>query len=140
MIKDYSDIINLPHHISPTHPPMDLKNRAAQFAPYAALTGYSELVCEEGRITSQKPELTNESKTILNEKLKYVLDNKNIEIEITYFIKDQKKAGGMIISKVGIIKKLDQEKNLLILCDKTLIPLNDLLDIRCDIFDKYLYE
>lgn len=137
MNKDYSDIINLPHHTSPNRNPMPLRNRAAQFAPYAALSGYEDSIFEEGRVTSKKPILSDDLKTILNEKIRFTLENKGLEVEIIYFVKDSKKNGGSIASKYGIIKKIDEVEKNIILTDKSIVYLNDLLDIKNDIFDRY---
>lgn len=137
MSKDYSDIINLPHHTSPTRPRMSLRNRSAQFAPFSALSGYEESIIEEGRVTSKKPEISEETKTILNEKLRYLNEHKGIEAQFIYFVKDEKKEGGSFASKLGIIKRLDEIEGVLILTDKTRIFFADLLDIKCDVFDTF---
>ncbi len=135
MKKDYRDIINLPHHESPTRNRMSLNNRAAQFTPFAALTGYDAAIIEAGRITKQKPILTEESKIMINEKLVYLTKNKNTEAEFIYFIKDPKKSGGTINSIFGMIKKIDEIEKEITLKDNTKIKLIDLLDIKLDIFD-----
>ncbi len=140
MSKDYSDIINLPHHTSPNRPRMSLRNRSAQFAPFSALSGYEESILEEGRVTKKKPELSEETKTILNEKLRYLNENKGIEAQFIYFVKDAKKEGGSFASKIGVIKRLDEVEGVLILTDKTKIKFTDLLDIKSDVFDSFEME
>lgn len=137
MSNDYSDIIDLPHHTSKTRKPMSLRNRAAQFAPFAALTGYEDSIYEKGRTTRKKPELSEDMKTILSEKLMYVIEHKGLEVEIIYFVNDLKKAGGKITSLYGVIKKIDQVEKVIVLSDKSTIALNDLLDIKNEVFDKY---
>ena len=94
--KNYEDIINLPHHVSPIHPPMPLSDRAAQFAPFAALTGYGEVIKETARQTDRKPELTEEEKQELDYKLQMAvsLPGEKPAVTITYFVPDKKKAGG----------------------------------------------
>ena len=67
--EDYSDIINLPHHVSRNHPPMPMMNRAAQFAPFAALTGYEDVIQETGRLTDEFIELSDDDKERLNQKI-----------------------------------------------------------------------
>lgn len=94
--KNYEDIINLPHHVSPVHPPMPLSDRAAQFAPFAALTGYGDVIKETARQTDRKPELTEEEKQELDYKLQMAvsLPGEKPAVTITYFVPDKKKAGG----------------------------------------------
>ena len=94
--KNYEDIINLPHYVSPVHPPMPLSDRAAQFAPFAALTGYGDVIKETARQTDRKPELTEEEKQELDYKLQMAvsLPGEKPAVTITYFVPDKKKAGG----------------------------------------------
>ena len=94
--KNYEDIINLPHHVSPVHPSMPLSDRAAQFAPFAALTGYGDVIKETARQTDRKPELTEEEKQELDYKLQMAvsLPGEKPAVTITYFVPDKKKAGG----------------------------------------------
>lgn len=89
-IHDYSDIINLPYKKSKKYKHMSQKNRAAQFAPFAALTGHKQLIQETQRLTEDKKELDENKKSILNQKLLYFIETKE-KIKITYFKKDQKK-------------------------------------------------
>ena len=107
-MNPYDDIINLKHHTSLKHPRMDIYKRSAQFAPFAALTGYSNIIKEEARITKSKKELSNEKKLILNEKLKYInnhlMDKK--EVTVIYYVPDKRKKGGAYLNKKSIIKKL----------------------------------
>ena len=93
MNKNYEDIINLPHYESKKHPRMSLEARSAQFAPFAALTGYEDAVKETARLTDKKIEIDEGLKQILNNKLQYILENNdaNPEITFTYFISDKKK-------------------------------------------------
>lgn len=103
----YDDIINLPHHVSKNHPPMSLYARSAQFAPFAALTGYEEAVKETARETGDRIEIDEELKKILDEKIQILIENKKQrnELTFTYFIPDSTKEGGKYISIVGIVKK-----------------------------------
>ena len=105
-IHDYSDIINLPYKKSKKYKHMSQKNRAAQFAPFAALTGHKQLIQETQRLTEDKKELDENKKSILNQKLLYFIETKE-KIKITYFKKDQKKSGGDYLTTIQRIKKID---------------------------------
>ena len=127
----YDDIINLPHHISKKHPQMSIENRAAQFAPFAALTGYDEEVKETARLTKERIELNEEVKEKLDIKIQMIKEKLSIRptITFTYFIKDSKKAGGKYVDVTGVVKKIDEYKRIIILEDKTQIPINEIVDI-----------
>lgn len=133
-IHEYDDIINLPHHQSPTRPHMSNYDRAAQFAPFAALTGYGDAVKETERLTAGKVELYEEEKAALDEKLSFVLQNGQ-QASITYFKSDRKKSGGAYLPAVGSIKKIDGLERILVMEDGTMIPLDDILDIQVDLPD-----
>lgn len=113
---DYDDIINLPHHSSRTHPRMSLQNRAAQFTPFAALTGYDDQIQETARLTDEKIELSESAKDELDEKIIYIQGHihEHPHILITYFCPDAHKTGGKYITCPGWIKKIDiYERKLL---------------------------
>ena len=133
----YNDIINLPHHVSQNHRPMPIESRAAQFAPFAALTGYSDEVKEKARLTEQKIEIDDELKEILDCKLKIISDNikLNPEISLTYFIKDNKKIGGKYVTVTGKIKKIDMIKQYIVLIDNKKILISDIIDIKGDLLN-----
>mgnify|MGYP003305198052 CR=1 FL=1 len=139
MKNTYEDIINLPHHVSTKHPQMTRTARAAQFAPFAALTGYSDAIKETSRLTSKRIELDEELKIILNNKLQLILDNINEtpEVSFTYFIYDNIKSGGEYITITGIVKKIDIVNGYIFLTDKTKIPINEIININSNIFNKY---
>lgn len=103
-IHDYSDIINLPYKKFKKYKHMSQKNRAAQFAPFAALTGHKQLIQETQRLTEDKKELDENKKSILNQKLLYFIETKE-KIKITYFKKDQKKSGGDYLTTIQKNKK-----------------------------------
>lgn len=107
--KKYENIINKPHHVSKVHPQISLYARSAQFAPFAALTGYEDAVKETARETQEELEIDDELKSILDAKLQMLIEIKesNPEISITYFVKDEKKSGGKYVTITGIIKKID---------------------------------
>lgn len=92
----YDDIIHLPHHISKTRPQMSMMDRAAQFSPFAALTGYDAAIKETGRLTDEKIELGEETKAVLDRKQSYLSDMISVqpEITVTYFLPDERKSGG----------------------------------------------
>ena len=108
MKTPYDDIINLPRHVSEARPRMPVYDRAAQFSPFAALTGYEAAVAETGRLTDRKAELDEGEKESINERLNLIQENldKRPEISVTYFVPDKKKAGGEYVTVPGIAKKL----------------------------------
>ena len=130
-MKDYSDIINLNHHVSNKHKRMPQIARAAQFAPFAALSGYEDAVIETARITTRRIYLSEEEKSIINEKLNII--DKNIsnrpQVTLTYFIQDKKKEGGSYISITGNVRKIDPISNQIILVDNKKINILDLINI-----------
>lgn len=127
-IHNYDDIINMPRHISSKHPQMKIIDRAAQFAPFAALTGHKESIDEASRITDSKKELDENQKEILNNKLNYILLNldKLFEIKITYFQADLKKSGGKYVTVLASIKKIDEYNKVLVLNNGKKIKIDDL--------------
>ena len=137
MNKNYDDIINLPHYVSKKRPQMSIEARSAQFAPFAALTGYDEKVKETARLTDRKIELEDGQKEILNNKLLYILENiaEKPELTFTYFIKDKKKSGGKYIEKTGIARKIDMVEQYIQLIDKSKIYIDDIIDIETDLFN-----
>jgi len=131
MNSKYEDIINLPHHVSTKHPQMSMESRAAQFAPFAALTGYDEQIKETTRKTDRKIEIDDELRELLNKKLNILNENISTKpyIKVIYFVKDQRKTGGTYCEKKGNIRKIDIPNELIIFDDKTKIKLTDILDI-----------
>lgn len=137
MNKNYDDIINLPHYVSKKRPQMSIEARSAQFAPFAALTGYDEKVKETARLTDKKIELEDGQKEILNNKLLYLLENIDVkpEITFTYFVKDNKKNGGKYVDKTGTVRKIDMIEQYIQFMDKTKIFIDDILSIKSSIYD-----
>ena len=133
---NYDDIINLPHHVSKKHPPMSLYARSAQFAPFAALTGYEDAVKETARETTERIDIDDEIKSILDGKIQILIEQlkKRPEVSITYFLHDLRKDGGAYITVDGIIKKIDTYNQNIILADNTEIPINDIIDISGEFF------
>ena len=130
----YDDIIKLSHHVSKKHPQMSMEERAAQFAPFAALVGYEDAVEETARITTKRIELNEEEKNILDMKLQILNEQIRIQIypnvTIMYFVSDLKKEGGKYIKISGTVKKIEEYKQLIILDDKTEIPISEIISIN----------
>ena len=136
-MKDlYEDIINLPHHVSKTRPQMSMIDRAAQFSPFAALTGYDAAIKETGRLTDEKIEMDEEALNILNMKFQLLVDRLADEPEITftYFKPDERKAGGTYIDVTGKVKKVDDFERLIVMQNGTKMPMDDILNIEGEIF------
>lgn len=137
MANNYKDIINLPHHTSTKRPRMTIYNRAAQFSPFAALTGYEEAVKETARITSEQIELDEYEIQIINDKLNIALEKKdlNLPINITFFKPDVKKKGGEYLTVSGVIKRINEQKHTVVLADKSEIPICFIYSLDGDVFN-----
>lgn len=128
----YDDIIHLPHHVSKKHPRMSLLNRAAQFSPFAALTGHGAAIRETARLTDTFIELDEDQKEKLNEQLQKLQNTleQNPEVMVTYFQPDQQKNGGTYVTIRGIIKKLDEYGRRILFADGTAVPMEMLFSIE----------
>ena len=128
----YEDIIGLPHPTSAKHPRMSAADRAAQFSPFAALTGYEAVVAESGRLTEETPELTEDQKAVLDERLKEVLLRleEEPEVRLTCFMQDPYKPGGARVTAEGTVRSVDLNERMLTLADGRRIDLDDLLEIE----------
>ena len=115
----YDDIINLPHHVSATHTPMPVADRAAQFSPFAALTGYEDAIDETAKLTQEWVELDENEKERLNEKFQQIREQLHMHPQVifTYFEPDQKKQGGAYLTVEGRARKLDEPKHAFIMED-----------------------
>lgn len=135
MKHPYDDIIDLPHHVSERHPQMSMYNRAAQFAPFAALTGHNAAIIEAARLTEAEQELSESDAEVLNRKLAYLqsLDEKPT-ISVTYFVPDDKKEGGSYHTATGIVKSVEPDKGVLQFEDGTGIPVIRIKDIDGECF------
>lgn len=133
--EQYKDIIALPHHVSGTRPQMPMSDRAAQFAPFAALTGYDSAIKETGRLTNERIELDEDALTALNVKYQFLMDalDEEPEIKITYFKPDERKAGGEYVSAIGAVKKVDDFERLITMQDGTRIPMDDVYDMSISV-------
>ena len=128
----YDDILNMPHHVSNSHPHMSMHDRAAQFSPFAALVGYDDAVKETARQTNEKQELTADKITDLNQKIAFLTENadERPEITIEYFIPDEKKTGGKYVTLSGNFRRIDEYSHNMIFTSGEEIPLNDIFEIE----------
>lgn len=140
MTSAYDDIINLPHHVSSKHPHMPLMDRAAQFAPFAALSGHGDAVKETARLTDRRIELDELEKEALREKLNLIVEllDENPEVTLTFFIPDDKKDGGAYLSVTGHVKKIDEYQRLICMTDGAKIPIDEIIEIESELIPKYL--
>ena len=130
----YDDIIHLPHHVSRIHPQMSMEDRAAQFSPFAALTGYEAAVKETARLTDDREELDEDEKTRLNAQLQKISARlqEQPEVMVTYFAPDERKTGGARQTYRGRLRKIDRNRKMLIMVDQTELPIENLLNIECE--------
>lgn len=128
----YDDIINMPHHVSATHPQMSLHDRAAQFSPFAALTGHEDAIKEAARLTDEWMEPDDDRKSELNGKLQELLARigEKPPVTVTYFIPDEQKAGGTYVTVTGKLKKINEYDRMLVLEDGLTIACDRICDIE----------
>lgn len=132
MNGSYDDIINLPHHVSDSHPKMPVCDRAAQFSPFAALTGYDAAIREAARLTEDRMELGDDSRAYLDECMEYLRMHlkEHPQVLIFYFNKDDRKAGGGYRSVTGAVKRIDEYGRQIVLQDGGSIALEDIVDMQ----------
>ena len=128
----YEDIVDLPHHVSRKHPQPTMADRAARFTPFAAITGYEEMVLEEARVTDDRIEMDESSKAALNEKLNMILEfiDEQPEVSITYFEPDKRKAGGAYVTVTGTVKRIDEYEHLVIMTDGKKINIDEIYNLQ----------
>lgn len=133
---DYDDIINLPHHTSERHPRMPMSSRAAQFSPFAALTGYGDVIDETARLTGRKIPLEDEQKQEIDQKLDILRTVIKTRPEATfrYFVADEKKEGGTYIIVTGNVRRIDAIERLVLLADGKRIPVEDIYSVSSSVF------
>ena len=132
-MHEYDDIINLPRPTSKRHLRMPMLNRAAQFAPFAALTGYDDAIGETARLTDNQIQIVDESLLRdLNQKISLLRDSLGDSplVTIAYFVPDLKKEGGRYAKRTGTVKKIDDYCNLLVFSDGSKIPIHNIMDIK----------
>lgn len=123
----YADIIHLPHLVSRKHPQMSMTDRAAQFSPFAALTGHDAAIAEAARLTDEQPILDESVKQEISNLLQLAATDSNLVLNIVYFVPDTRKAGGTYMEITGRIKKLIPHEKLLIMDTGTRIPVGDIV-------------
>ncbi len=135
-LQRYDDILHFPHPVSKRHSQMPVSDRAAQFAPFAALTGHADAVKEAERLTESQTELGCDAIEILDAKLQLVLAliKQRPEIAVTYFKPDEKKAGGAYLTIYQAVKKIDDIEHILVMEDGTKISISMIVDIDGRIF------
>ena len=132
MTEDYSDIINLPHHVSRNHPQMPMMARAAQFAPFAALTGYDTVIHETARLTDKQVKLEEYDNERLNRIFSELMDSleEHPVVTVSYFKPDEHKAGGAYVTVTGQLKKIDTYEQLMVMENGTAIPIGNIMDLQ----------
>lgn len=134
MSGPYDDIINLPHHVSKTRPQMSRAERAAQFAPFSALVGYGAALVETARLTDRRIELEEDDRAAMDRKQQKLMERigERPEVAVTWFVPDARKEGGQYITTVGRLKRIDEVRRVMVLVDRTEIPLDDVFDIEAE--------
>lgn len=128
----YDDIIDLPHPVSARHPQMPLSDRAAQFSPFAALSGYEDAVREEARLTGRRIEPSEEEKALLDAQLAALAEKAadRPQVAVTWFVPDALKEGGEYVTTAGAFKRLDEAGHCILLEDGCRVPVEDILQIE----------
>lgn len=127
----YDDIIDLPHHVSERHPQMPAMDRAAQFSPFAALTGHRDMIAEAERLTEKKIELEEGEQQEIMTRLQILLGKikEKPEAAVTYFVPDEKKSGGSYRTVCGAVIKVDGDKKQVVMENGTVIPMEDICKV-----------
>lgn len=138
----YDDIIDLPHHVSSSRKRMSMIDRAAQFSPFAALTGHGAAISETARLTCSKAELDECEKSIINEKLNILfnLQELNPEAKILYYLPDSRKQGGAYLTAEGGVERVNAETGEVVMLNGTVIPVDNIRDIQGEIFRRIFEE
>ena len=136
MTDNYNDIIHLPRHVSKRHPQMSLYNRAAQFAPFSALTGYGEAIAETARQTNPKIEMMEDDRQLMDRKLLLLTNHLEEEptITITYFQPDGRKSGGQYFTITGVVKAIRTNERIIIMKDRTKISIDAIVGLEGELF------
>ena len=137
MTGDYNDIIYLPHHVSPTRPQMSMRDRAAQFSPFAALTGYDAAIRETARLTQEKVELDEQELAVLDRKFQLLLEQleRCPQVTITWFVPDELKQGGRYLTITDVVKKVDAAARFVLLQNAGRICMDDIVETEGELFD-----
>lgn len=128
----YDDLLHLPHHVSKTHKPMSMEDRAAQFSPFAALTGYGAAVSEAGRLTDDAVELDENELAVLDRQLRALAQQvgQRPQVRITYFCPDSRKSGGTYVTAQGALKRIDLVERRLVLADGRTVSMDDVVRLE----------
>ena len=124
----YDAIIDRPHHVSKVHPQMSMINRAAQFSPFAALTGYDDQIAETARLTDRRIELTEAEEAEISEKLAGL--KRDDEVELTWFVPDKKKAGGRYVTEMVVVKQMISTEGRMVLMDGRSIEMSAIIEVE----------
>lgn len=140
MTGPYDDIIDLPHHVSGRYPRMQLIDRAAQFSPFAALTGYEQAIKEAARQTERKITLSEEEIAVLGDKLRRLaeISKQRPVVSVTYFVPDERKSGGAYVTLTGCLKRVSEFEQTVLFTDGRSVPIGDILEIDWE--DKQIDE
>lgn len=130
-MSEYDDIIDLPRPKS-KHEPMPMSDRAAQFSPFAALTGYGDAIDETARLTDARIELSEEERAELDYKQQYLATLDSPTVTVTYFVPDERKTGGAYVTHTGVLKRVDEVERMVVFNDGLRVPLDEVMDIKCE--------
>lgn len=130
-MTEYDDIIDLPRPKS-KHEPMPMSDRAAQFSPFAALTGYGDAIDETARLTDARIELSEEERAELDYKQQYLATLDAPTVTVTYFVPDERKSGGAYVTHTGVLKRVDEVESMVVFKDGLRVPLDEVMDIKCE--------
>ena len=135
MTDKYDDILHLPHHVSQKHPQMSMQERAAQFSPFAALTGYGDALKETARLTDAWVELDEGEKEEADRRLHRAVEER-LPVRITYYVPDERKAGGAYVTVAGTVKKLDEYAGTIKMADGAAIPIHQIYAVEGESFER----
>lgn len=130
-MSEYDDIIDLSRPKS-KHEPMPMSDRAAQFSPFAALTGYGDAIDETARLTDARIELSEEERAELDYKQQYLATLDSPTVTVTYFVPDERKTGGAYVTHTGVLKRVDEVERMVVFKDGLRVPLDEVMDIKCE--------
>ena len=130
-MSEYDDIIDLPRPKS-RHEPMPMSDRAAQFSPFATLTGYGDAIDETARLTDVRIELSEEERAELDYKQQYLATLDSPTVTVTYFVPDERKTGGAYVTHTGVLKRVDEVERMVVFKDGLRVPLDEVMDIKCE--------
>ena len=128
-MSEYDDIIDLPRPKS-RHEPMPMSDRAAQFSPFATLTGYGDAIDETARLTDVRIELSEEERAELDYKQQYLPTLDAPTVSVTYFVPDERKSGGAYVTHTGALKRIDEVERAMVFADGTRVDMDEVVGIE----------